>query len=314
MPELITLPEYAKGLEKSSIERPLIETFAAKSDILQVLPFEGFSGAAFEGYRETSIGTAAFRGINEGPGNSQGRIAPFQETSFPIDINLKVDKAILARHGMDRRGKEESMQMKRQATLFTDTFISGDNSVNQKEFNGIKKRCTAANGRLLHNSTASGGAALSLYNLDKAIQNTANANYIIAGFDLLPRFIQAARNTSISGFVIQTWDQVGTPKMTYAGKQILFGYPKDRHGVILPFTEVASGGGAAVTTSLFVAHFGEGGLHGIQLKNIEVTDMGLSKEDGVFYNTNVSWDVGIVDEGDYCITRLDSITDAAFLI
>ena len=59
MPDVMTLPEYAKGLEKTSIERPLIESFAAESDIMQMLPFEGFSGAAFEGYRETGIGNAS---------------------------------------------------------------------------------------------------------------------------------------------------------------------------------------------------------------------------------------------------------------
>lgn len=312
MPEVMTLPEYAKGLEKTSIERPLIETFAKESDILQVLPFEGFSGAAFEGYRETDVGSAAFRAINEGAGSSKGKIAPFQETSFPIDTILKVDKAILLRHGESRRGKEEAMQMKAQSRLFTNAFISGDNASNPKEPNGIKARCTAANGRLIHNSVASGGAALSLYNLDKAIMNTRNANYIIAGLDLMPRFIQAARNTAVAGFVIQSWDEVGTPKMTYAGKRILFGYPKGRDGVILPFTEVGQGGGAAQCTSLFVADISADGLHGIQLKNMEVRDMGLL-EDAVNMGTNVSWDAGLVDESDYCITRLTSITDAAFV-
>ncbi|MBB3313639.1 hypothetical protein FHT78_005433 [Rhizobium sp. BK196] len=312
MPEVMTLPEYAKGLEKTSIERPLIETFAKESDILEVLPFEGFSGAAFEGYRETDVGSAAFRAINEGAGSSKGKIAPFQETSFPIDTILKVDKAILLRHGESRRAKEEAMQMKAQSRLFTNSFIAGDNVSNPKEPNGIKARCTAANGRLLHNSVASGGAALSLYNLDKAIMNTRNANYIIAGLDLVPRFIQAARNTSVAGFVIQSWDEVGTPKMSYAGKRILFGYPKGRDGVILPFTEVGQGGGAAQCTSLFVANISADGLHGIQLKPMEARDMGLL-EDAVNYGTNVSWDVGLVDEADFCITRLTSITDAPFV-
>ncbi|MDI7862536.1 hypothetical protein MRS76_11245 [Rhizobiaceae bacterium n13] len=312
MPEVMTLPEYAKGLEKTSIERPLIETFASESDILQVLPFEGFTGAAFEGYRETDVGQAAFRAINEGAGSSKGKIAPFQETSFPIDTILKVDKAILLRHGESRRAKEEAMQMKAQSRLFTNAFLSGDNTSNPKEPNGLKARCTLANGRLMHNSAANGGAALSLYNLDKAIMNTRNANFIIAGLDLLPRFIQAARNTSVAGFVIQSWDEVGIPKMSYAGKRILFGYPKGRDGVILPFNEVASGGGSAVTTSLFVANISAEGLHGIQLKNMEVRDMGLL-EDAVNYGTNVSWDVGLVDEADFCVTRLTSITDAAFV-
>lgn len=311
MAEVMTLPEYAKGLEKTSIERPLIETFAKESDILSVLPFEGFTGAAFEGYRETDIGSAAFRAINEGAGSSKGKIAPFQETSFPIDTILKVDKAILLRHGESRRAKEEAMQMKAQSKLFTNAFLSGDNVSNPKEPNGLKSRCTVANGRLLNNSSASGGAPLSLYSLDNAIKNTRNANHIIATLDLMPRFIQAARTTSIAGFVIQSWDEIGTPKMTYAGKKILWGYQKGRDGVILPFTEVGAGGGAAQCTSLFVVDFSADGLHGIQLKNMEVRDMGLL-EDAVNYGTNVSWDVGLVDESDYCVTRLTSISDGAF--
>lgn len=311
MAETMTLPEYAKGLPKTSIERPLIESFAAHSDILQAIPFSGFSGGSYEGYRETDIGTAQFRAINEGASSSKGKMAPFQETSFPIDTILTVDKAILLRHGMERRGREENMQMKRQSKLWTDTFINGDNTANPKEFNGVKARCTQANGRLIPNSTTSGGGALSLYSLDKAIQNTANATHIIAGFDALPRFIQAARDTAISGMVIQSWNDVGAPKLTYAGRPILFGYEKDRHGNILPFNEVAAGGGAAVTTSMFVVSFTELGLHGIQLKNIEARDMGLLP-DAVNWGTNVSWDVGLVDDGDFCVTRLSSITDAAF--
>lgn len=312
MPEIMTLPEYAKGLEKTSIERPLIETFAEHSDIVQALPFDGFSGAAYEGYRETDIGTAGFRAINEGAGSSKGKIAPFQETSFPIDTILKVDKAILLRHGESRRAKEEAMQMKRQSQLFTDTFIDGDNTSNPKEFNGLKARTKASTGRLIHNSAASGGAALSLAALDEAIDNTANPTHLIMSRAMKRRFIAAMRNISLTGHILQTRDGVGKPVLSYADLPILTGYPKDRHSLLLPFDEVASGGGAAVTTSIFVVSFMDGGLKGIQLKNIEARDMGLL-EDAVNYGTNVSWDVGMVDEGDFCVTRLDSIADGALV-
>jgi len=308
----ITLPEYAKGLEKNAIERPLIETFYAQSDILQVMPFSGFSGGAYEGYRETDIGSASFRAINEGAGTSVGKIAPFQETSFPIDTILKVDKAIILRHGEERRGREEAMQMKRQATLFTDTFIAGDNFSNPKEFNGLKARCTTANGRLISNSAASGGAALSLAALDTAIDNTANPTHIIMSRAMKLRFMAAMRNPSLTGYIMQTRDGVGKPVMSYADLPILTGYPKDRHSTLLPFNEVGSGGGSAVTTSMFVVSLTPEGLHGIQLKPIEARDMGLL-EDAVNYGTNVSWDVGIVDDADYCVTRLTSITDAAIV-
>lgn len=312
MPEIMTLPEYAKGLDKGAIERPLIETFANQSDILQVMPFSTFSGGSYEGYRETDIGTAAFRAINEGATTSKGKIAPFQETSFPIDTILKVDKAILLRHGMERRAREEAMQMKRQSTLFTDTFISGDNISNPKEFNGLKARCTVGNGRLIANSAASGGAALSLGALDEAIDNTTNPTHIIMSRALKRRMIAAMRNQAISGHILQTRDGMGKPVLSYGDIPILTGYPKDRHTALLPFSEVASGGGGAVTSSLFVVSFQEDGLHGIQLKAMEARDMDLL-EDAVNYGTNVSWDVGIVDDADYCVTRLTSITDAAIV-
>jgi hypothetical protein len=107
---LMTLPEYAKGLEKSDIRRPVIETFAASSDIMSALPFEGFSGAAYEYYRESQLTTGmAFRGINEPSTSGLGKIEPFQEPSFPIDHNLDVDVAIVRRHGEDRRAREERL-------------------------------------------------------------------------------------------------------------------------------------------------------------------------------------------------------------
>lgn len=308
----MTLVEYAKGLEKSSIERPLIETFANQSDILQVMPFSGFSGGSYEGYRESDIGTAAFRAINEGATESRGKITPFQESSFPIDTILKVDKAILLRHGDSRRAREEAMQMKRQATLFTDTFISGDNSSNAKEFNGLKARCTTANGRLISNNAGAGGGALSLAQVDNAIDNTTNPTHLIMNRAMKRRFIAAMRTTTLTGHILQTRDGVGKPLLSYADLPILTGYPKDRHTELLPFTEVGSGGGGAVTTSIFVVSLTEEGLHGIQLKAMEARDMGLL-EDAVNWGTNVSWDVGIVDDADYCLTRLSSITDAAIV-
>lgn len=309
MPDVMTLPEYAKGLEKTSIERPLIETFAAESDIVQALPFKGFTGAAYEGYRETDIGSSGFRAINEGPGTSQGKIAPFQETSFPIDTLLKVDKAIVLRHGEGRRATEEAMQMKSLSRLFTNTFMSGDNSVNPKEFNGLKARCTVANGRRIRNSVASGGAPLSLAALDEAIDNTRDPTHIIMARGMRRKFIALMRNQTLMGNVELTKDDMGRPLVSYAGLPILSGYPKDRHTQILPYTEIGAGGGAAVTTSLYVVSFTEMGVSGIQLKPMEARDLGLSTEDGVFYKTNVSWDVGTVVEGDYSVTALDSISD-----
>jgi hypothetical protein len=306
-----TLVEYAKGLPTTNPARPLIEMFATSSDVMQAIPFDGLTGPVYEGFRQAVLPTVGFRGINEAGTTGTGKVTPFQEPSFIIDHDLDVDRAIVDRYGETRRAREETMAMAAAGKLWLDTFIAGDNPTNPRVFDGLKRRALKFD-RTIHNSAASGGAALSLYNLDKLRRKVSQPTHWLASLDLMPRFIQAARNTTISGFVIQSWDEVGKPKMTYAGLPILFGYEPDDHGVILPFTEVASGGGSAVTTSVFCLSLRDGGLKGLQLKPMAFKDMNLL-ENGITYRTHMSWDCGLVDEHKYCLARLTSITDAAFV-
>lgn len=310
---MMTLVEYAKGQEPGPV-RAMVEQFAASSDIFEALPFEGLSpgSASYDGLREASLPSGlAFRGINEASSSGTGKLAPFSEKSYILDHDIDIDRAIVDRHGPERMAQHVQMGVKAAGKLWTDTFVDGSNATDARVFDGIKVRCDRFSNRKIANSASSGGAALSLYKLDTAIANTKDPTHILASWNLMPRFIAAARNTSLSGFVIQTWDGVGTPKMTYAGIPILWGYRKDLHGVILPFSEVGSGGGSAVTTSIYVLGCGEMGLRGIQLKPLTPSAPELL-ENKITYRGHISWDVGIVDEHQYCMTRLTSITDAAF--
>lgn len=312
-----TLIEYAKDLD--GVARPIVENFARSSDIMEELPFLTFSGGSYETYREAAMPTGmAFRGINEPSGSGRGEITPYQESSFPMDFDIPVDIAIIRRHGMERRAVEEKLTTARWGRYWATTFLDGDNTTEPREFNGIKKRIamagasTAANTRTLHNSASSGGAALSLSNLDMLLNMVSGATHLLMPRAFAPRLIAAARNTSISGFVIQTWDQVGLPKMSYAGRKILFGYERELEGDLLNFDEVAAGGGSAVTCSIYAMKFGEDGLHGIQLQPFQVEDQGLL-EDRITYNTHVSADVGLADEHPFCMARLTSVTNAAIV-
>lgn len=309
---LMTLPEYAKGMEKSNAAKPYIEVFSQSSDIARALPVETFSGAAYEYYRQGTLPTGmAFRAINESPGSGNGKIDPYQEASFPIDWNLDVDKSILLRHGMERRAREEAMAVARGGRVWANAFLNGDHSTEPREPNGIKKRCALhSSDRVLANASGSGGAALSLTKLDQVINMVRRPTHIIVPRLSMPLWIGAARDTDLSGFVIQTWDGVGMPKMSYAGLPFLWGYDREPEGEFMDFDEVASGGGGAVTASLYVVSFGDEGIKGIQLKPMEITDKGLL-EDNVTYRTSLSWDFGFVDEHPYCVARLTSWTNAA---
>lgn len=311
---LITLPEYAKGFAKEDIRRTIIEMFTERSDVLEVMPFESLRGSNYVGYREAALPTPVFRGINEASSSGHGIISPFQESTYIIDHDIDIDRAIQDRHGPERRNYEQRMGITACARLWVDTFIKGDQSTNPRVFNGVQIRANMF-GRKYHNSAASGGGALSLANLDIMLNNLSKksgTSYILVPFNSLPLWIQAARTQTLTGFVMQTWDEIGMPKLSYAGHRILFGYPKDDHQPVLQFNEVASGGGSAVTASLYGLTLGEGMMRGIEVRPLSPEDVGLL-QDRKTYRTHISWDVGVVDEHKFCLTRLDSWTNAAIV-
>jgi major capsid protein gp7 len=308
---LITLPEYAKGFALEDIRRTVIEMFTKYSDIFEVMPFESLRGSKYTGYREAALPTPVFRAINEASSSGHGTISPFDEATYIVDHDIDVDRAIQDRHGPERRNYEERMGITAFARLWVDTFVKGDQSTNPRVFNGLNVRARKF-GRLYHNSTASGGAALSLANLDQVYNNVSKKSgttYLFVPFISIPLWIQAARTTSLTGFVMQTWDQVGMPKMSYAGNRILFGYPKDDQVPVLQFNEVGNGGGSAVTGSVYWLTLGEGMLRGIQVRPLTPEDVGMLQDRKTF-RTHIAWDIGMVDEHKYCLARLDSFTNA----
>jgi hypothetical protein len=310
---MMTLNEYAKT-QPMGMRRAAIEMFAASSDIFDALPFEGMSGPVYENHRQASLPAPTFRGINENSSTGAGRMEPFQEASFLMDHDIDIDIGLVRRYGEERRAQNERMLLAAAGRKWVDTFISGDNSTEPREFNGLQARSAFFN-RTLANSAASGGAALSLAKLDTAI-NMVNKNggktYIIAPFESIPLWIAAARTSTLTGFVMQTWDEIGTPKMSYGSIPFLWGYQKDDHTPVLAFDEVASGGGAAVTASLYVVSFGEGKVRGLEQAPLDIVDVGLL-ENKITLRTHLSWDVGLVDEHKYSFSRLTSWTNAAIV-
>ena len=299
-----------KSFANEDIRKPVIEMFAKSVDFFEALPFEGLKAPVFRvlpaGSAADARSSAASTKILDPADTAPSRRC--RKRPAIIDHDIDVDRAIVDRHGPERRNYEEQMGITSFGQLWATTLIKGDQSTNPRVFNGLQIRC-AKYSRDMHNSAASGGAALSLANLDKAINAVNKPTHILAPYASRPLWIQAARNTTLSGFVMQTWDGVGTLKMSYAGLPFMWGYPKDDHPPMLDFTEVASGGGSAVTASLYIASVGEGKLRGLQVRPIEARDIGLL-QDGKTFRTHLSWDVGMVDEHKFCLARLDSWTNA----
>lgn len=317
----ITLLEYAKGVEDAK-SRAIIELFPESVDFMGAIPFMTAPGGAYRYMEEGALpNNMGFRAINEAPTSGYGLLNDKVEQTYPLAGNLDVDRALLRRHGMEHRTVREKMMVKQKASVWADTFIRGDNSATPREYTGLKERLRIVgasvdgsnyDSRVLANATGSGGAALSLAQLDRAIDLVENPNAILMPKALKARFAAAERDTAIGGFVTQDKDDMGRVVTRYNGLPIYTGYGVTKFGAFLPFDEVAYGGGSAVTASIYIVRFADDGVCALETNPMEVTDMGLL-EDGITYRTNIEHDVGMAVFDPYSAIRLSSITNAAIV-
>jgi hypothetical protein len=314
----MTLLEYAKGVTDVK-QRAIIETFPEMVDFMGELPYITAVGGVYRYQEEAALANnIAFRAINELPAEGSGVLRDRVEQTFPLAGNLNIDRVLIDRHGPSHRTIQERMQIKQRAKVWADTFIGGDNMTDPREFTGMKTRLRAIGGsvdgsnyrsRILANSASSGGAALSLAQLDRAIGLVEGATAIIMPLALKHRFPAAQRDTQIGGYITLDKDEMGRPVTRYNGLPIYTGYGVTDFGEFLPFNEVGAGGGSAVTSSIYIVNFSEEGVCGLEVKPMEVTDKGLL-EDGVYYRTTIHHDQGLAMFGGFSAIRLSSITNA----
>lgn len=303
------LVEYAKTFPDDSPERAFIEIFAEESDFLRVMPWANAPGGTYRYNRESAMPGVAFRGINESYTPTTGIINPQIEQTFIAGGQIKVDNALIRRHGASRRVREERMQSKAMTRAISSKILFGNNSANPREFDGLYRRLTGGN--VKHNTTAAGGAALSMYLLDRAIDACVEPTHIIANKAFRTRLLQAGKNTGVTGFVAQTKEDIGGMITSYRGLPILVGYENDVDGLLIDFNESPFGGGTANNMSVFVVSLKDGHMTGLEVAPMEVKDLGQIPGQPHLL-TEIEWDIGMALEHPLCAIRLDSIADAPF--
>lgn len=308
--QVMTLNEYAKNAE-TPLRRAVTELFASTSDILAAMPFESITGGVYRYNLESTLPGIAFRGVNESFTPDIGIENPQFESLFLAGGEADVDNFLLQTQGQGRQAREESKKIKQMARAVTDVILEGDNTTEPREFDGLKRRLTGT--QLIHNSASSGGGALSLAKLDELIAAVKEPTHLIMNRKFRDAHFPALmRNQTLMGNVQLTKDDLGRPVMRYNGIPMLVGYEVGPDARILPFTEVASGGGGAVTSSIYCVSFKEGHVWGIQSAPIDAKDLG-ELETKPARRTRVEWYPGMVIEDPYAAARLTSITDAAIV-
>lgn len=308
-----TFIEYAQGLPENDPARTFVENMVSESDIMRAVPIQPATNGKRAYMDIASLPVTGFRALNA-PGNqAQGTFNLREEDTFFIDEYIFVDRAMIDRLGPEGKYKQEKLKTISLAQLWTQKFLKGDHSSDPRTPDGLQSRCTLSGVNLFNNSAASGGAALSLVNLDLLYWAVNKPTHWIFPRGLMPYADAAARNNSlVNQTMAYAEDDFGRKIIKYKGLPILFGYEPDDSPDVLPFTEVASGGGSAVTSSIYCVSFRAGGLYGIEQTPLQVRPEG-QVVGSPFDSTHIKWDWGIAREHPRSVARLTSITAAALV-
>lgn len=303
----MTLLEYAKSGQGTEFESAIIETFARSSMILEVLPFRNIQGNALRYNQEKALPGIAFRSVNGSYTPSHGIVNPVTEALKIAGGDLVVDTFLVNTEGGSRRALEEAMQLKALANAFQVSFFKGDDVADPNDLMGLQGRITGQ--QLISNAAA--GAALSLANLDKAIDSVAEPTHIAMNKGMRRRITQAARNPSVGGYVIQQRDEFGRWITFYNDLPIIALEDLAGLDTVLPFTETSPDGASTTNnTSIYVMSVGPGKLEGIQNGPMQARDLGEMETKPALL-TRVEWYPGLTIYHPRAVARLYGVQDAA---
>lgn len=304
----LTILEAAKRNTGDVLRQAVIETYARTSDILRVLPFDNIAGNSLKYNQEQALPGIGFRGVNEAYSESTGVLNPVTEVLAIAGGDVDVDKFIVQTMGADQRTSQEQMKVKAMAHRWTYAFIKGDSSGISKEFDGLQARISG--NQLIANGGTSGGDALSLAQLDALIDAVDNPNYLLMSKAMRRRLTQAARDSSVGGYITYVKDEFGRQVTMYNDLPILIADNSGDAYKTLAFDEANPGGGSNVGTSIYCLSLQDGMLSGIQNGDPMVTDLG-ELETKPALRTRVEWYAGIACYHPRSVARLYGIKDAA---
>ncbi len=307
----VTLAQYAKTLPENDPSRVFVENMVMESDLMAAIPIlpANMGKRAFIDIAKTPV--VGFRGLNTGASNVSGDFNLREEDTFFIDEYVFVDRALVDRLGSEHQYRQEKVTSTALGQMFSQQLLKGDRSSNPEGPDGFQVRCNNPGYNWIHNSTAAGGAALSLANLDQLYWLVNKPTHFIVPRTLMPYFDAAARNnTLVNQTVSFAKDDFGRRIIKYKDLPLLFGYEPDDTPDMLPLTEVAYGGGSAVTGSIYCVSLRDGGCYAIEQTPLSVINEGLVVGQP-FYSIHVKWDWGVAREHPRSMARLDSIAGAA---
>lgn len=312
----VTLIEAAKNaLANGETKRAgVIATFAKASLWLANLPAKNIPGNSYAYNQEKTLPGIAFRGVNEGYTESAGVINPASEALRIGGGDLDVDVALIKMFGPQTRSDQETMKAKALSAEITRVIAKGDSTSQPREFDGLQNRISTSGSQFVAAGTTDAGDPLSLFKLDTMIATVAGPNKRLwMNKTMQLRLTQAARTSTVGGFITFEKNEFGQVIAFYNGIPIDVPYPENDGTEPLAFDEQGDLGGTpggSSSTSIYCVSAAEGYCTLLQNGVMDVRDLG-EVHDSPVMRTRVEWLVGLCVEHPRAVARLGGISNAA---
>ncbi len=308
----VTLLEAAKA-SQDDLEAAVTRIIVEETPMLEEITFRTINGPTFRYNREGTLGTISFRGVNGSYTSDAGVINPQSENLVIMGGTVQIDKFEIdvMSNLFDLKMEKYNMKSRAVGIKFSEEFIEGDTSVDAFGFDGIRKRIVGD--QLL--SLASGGAAMSLANLDdlkdRVVGDDSDKVYYM-NKTLRRKVTTLVFATGANPFQIsQTQDAFGKQQQAYSNIPIRVIERSDDASTFLDFDEDDTGaGGNLDTASIYCVRYGMDYVHGIQHGALpSVQDFGLIPGE-VYHKGLIEWYVGIVIKHPRSVARMRFINNA----
>jgi hypothetical protein len=297
----------------------VIKTFVETSPLLAAMPMLPIMGNSFAWTRQVSLGTAGTRAVNGSYSESVGAVEQRSVGLKIIGGDLDVDQFLLATHGPEHRAIQEQAK----AALIAQTIswqiikgsvtAAGGATADANGIDGLQVRygggfgstAVVDGGENAAQIFANGGAgdALSLRDLDTAIQATENPTHLLMAKKMRVNLTAKLRNASS---ISVTRDEFGRIVTSYQGLPII---DADVLGTVSGLEQLGFNENNDSTTSIYVLSLSDMGLAMVTNGGVQVRDLGEQNAKAV-QRTRVEMYCNIVDMHPRCVSRLYNIADA----
>lgn len=247
----LTLAEAAK-LSNDTLLTGVIETIAQESPVLQRLPFIEIVGNGLTYNRENAAPSADFYDVGDDWDESTPTFTQATATLKILGGDADIDNFLKSTRSNLQDLEAAVVQLKSKAvqSLFDDTFVNGDDSVNAKSFDGIDVLC--GGGQTV--SMGTNGGTLTLEKLDELIDTVRGGKPDLLLMSRRSRRTLNELARDSGGFLEADRDEFGQMVQFYDGIPIgLNDFISDEQTV----------GTSDDCSTIFAMQFGEGALSGL---------------------------------------------------